>query len=68
MNENHNGLLRYYFPKSSDLSQATQQQVDEAVYRLNHRPRRCLGWKTPHEVMHGYEVTPLTLTNWRTSL
>jgi IS30 family transposase len=61
LNENHNGLLRHYFPKGSDLSLLGQEQVLDAVYRLNHRPRRCLGWKTPHEVFHGYEVTPLTL-------
>lgn len=61
LNENHNGLLRYYFPKGSDLGGTSEQQVLDAVYRLNHRPRRCLGWKTPHEVFHGYEVTPLTL-------
>lgn len=66
-NENSNGLLRYYFAKGSDLSAIDQQQVLEAVYRLNHRPRRCLGWKTPHEVFHGYEVSPLTLDGWRTS-
>ena len=67
LNENHNGLLRFYFPKGSDLSDVTEQQVMDAVYRLNHRPRRCLGWKTPHEVFHGFEVTPLTLRDWRTS-
>jgi 5S rRNA maturation endonuclease (ribonuclease M5) len=61
LNENHNGLLRHYFPKGSDLGMASEEQVLQAVYRLNHRPRRCLGWKTPHEVFHGYKVTPLTL-------
>ncbi|MCA0325463.1 MAG: IS30 family transposase [Proteobacteria bacterium] len=66
LNENHNGLLRYYFPKGSDLGQFSQQQVLDAVYRLNHRPRRCLGWRTPHEVFHGFTVTPLTLNDWRT--
>ncbi|WP_243457636.1 IS30 family transposase [Ottowia testudinis] len=61
LNENHNGLLRYYFPKGSDLSHVSEQQVLDAVHRLNHRPRRCLGWLTPHEVFHGFEMTPLTL-------
>ena len=61
LNENHNGLLRHYFPKGSDLGKASEQEVLQAVYRLNHRPRRCLDWKTPHEVFHGYKVTPLTL-------
>ena len=67
LNENHNGLLRYYFPKGSDLSAVTETEVLDAVYRLNHRPRKCLGWKTPHEVFHGFEMTPLTLQHWRTS-
>lgn len=67
LNENHNGLLRYYFPKGSDLSAVTETEVLDAVHRLNHRPRRCLGWKTPHEVFHGFEMTPLTLHDWRTS-
>ena len=35
---------------------ASEQEVLQAVYRLNHRPRGCLGWKTPHEVFHGYKV------------
>jgi IS30 family transposase len=61
-NENHNGLLRHYFPKGCDLGAFRQLHVLDAVYRLNHRPRRCLGWKTPHEVFHGYAVSPLTLT------
>ncbi|MFT4242349.1 MAG: IS30 family transposase [Acidovorax sp.] len=67
LNENHNGLLRHYFPKGSDLGQVTEQQVLDAVYQLNHRPRKCLGWKTPHEVFHGYRIAPLTLPGWRTS-
>ena len=67
LNENHNGLLRHYLPKCSDLGSVTTMQLDEAIYRLNHRPRQCLGWKTPHEVFHGYSITPLTPSNPRTS-
>lgn len=63
LNENHNGLLRHDFPKGCDFSKVSEQQVLDAVYRLNHRPRKCLGWKTPHEVFHGFEIVPLTLTN-----
>lgn len=58
-NENTNGLLRQYFPKKTNFQQITQQQLDDAVYRLNHRPRKCLGWRTPHEVYHGSPITPL---------
>ena len=61
LNENHNGLLRQYFPKGCDLGQFTLVQVQEAMHRLNHRPRKCLGWRTPHEVFCGFEVLPLTL-------
>ncbi|MDD2712478.1 MAG: IS30 family transposase [Simplicispira sp.] len=63
LNENHNGLLRQYFPKKMSLREVTQIEVDAAVYALNHRPRKCLGYRTPHEVFFGVEMTPLTLDN-----
>jgi len=49
-NENTNGLLRQWFPRKTDLSSVTQSQLDEALDLLNHRPRKCLGWKSPFEV------------------
>lgn len=49
-NENTNGLLRQYFPKRSDLAKVTQEQLDHAVYLLNTRPRKRLGYKTPQQV------------------
>lgn len=49
-NENANGLLRQYFPKTIGLLDVTTQQVLEAVHKLNNRPRKCLGFKTPYEV------------------
>jgi IS30 family transposase len=49
-NENTNGLLRQYFPKKSNLSLTTPEQLAAAVAELNHRPRRALGWQTPYEV------------------
>ena len=61
LNENHNGLLRQFFPKQSNLLKVTQHQVDEAVHRLNHRPRKCLGYRTPHEVFFGLKMQPLKL-------
>ena len=49
-NENANGLLRQYFPKTMELVGVTRKQVFDAVHKLNSRPRKCLGYKTPYEV------------------
>lgn len=49
-NENANGLLRQYFPKSMELHNVAVSKVVEAIDKLNGRPRKCLGWKTPYEV------------------
>lgn len=51
-NENTNGLLRQYLPKDSDLSVLTDEQLRSYVSALNHRPRKCLGYKSPFEVFH----------------
>ncbi len=56
LNENSNGLLRQYFPKGMELSDITEEQVQEAVGRINHRPRKVLGFKTPYEVFFGVEL------------
>ena len=61
LNENTNGLLRQYFPKGTDMRWITQTQVDDAVYALNHRPRKCLGYKTPHEVFYNLPLKPIKL-------
>lgn len=61
LNENTNGLLRQFFPKKRSLLKVTTAQVDAAVYLLNHRPRKCLGYRTPHEVFYNLPVRPLTL-------
>lgn len=53
LNENSNGLLRQYFPKWMELTEVTQEQVQWAVDRLNHRPRKVLGFRTPFEVFFG---------------
>lgn len=49
-NENTNGLLREYFPKGFDFNTVSEEQVQAVVDQLNHRPRKCLGYKTPWEI------------------
>ena len=49
-NENANGLLRQYFPKSMELIDIPVSDVFNAVDKLNSRPRKCLGFRTPYEV------------------
>ena len=56
LNENSNGLLRQYFPKGMELVNITDEQVLAAVEKLNHRPRKVLGYRTPHEVFFGVEI------------
>lgn len=56
LNENSNGLIRQYFPKGTDLADITDEQVQRAVERLNHRPRKVLGGRSPHEVLFGVEM------------
>jgi len=51
-NENTNGLLREYFPKGKDISELTDEYIQAKVDELNHRPRKCLGYKTPFEVYY----------------
>jgi transposase, IS30 family len=50
LNENSNGLVRQYFPKGSDFTLITQADLDQVLERLNHRPRKTLGYQTPFEV------------------
>ena len=49
-NENMNGLIRQFFPKKMPFDDITDQDITFVTNRLNHRPRKCLGYKTPHEV------------------
>ena len=49
-NENTNGLLRQYFPKGTDLSRWSAEDLEAVALAINNRPRKILGWKTPAEV------------------
>ena len=55
LNEYTNGLIRQYFPKGSSFTDITPQKIQEVENKLNHRPRKTLGWKTPYEVFYGLE-------------
>jgi hypothetical protein len=43
------GKDREFSPKGMDLAKVSQQDVDYAIYLINHRPRKCLGWKSTHD-------------------
>lgn len=50
-NENTNGLLREYYPKGMDLSLVDENELKINLEKMNNRPRKCLGFKTPNEVL-----------------
>jgi transposase, IS30 family len=50
-NENTNGLIRRYFPKGTDFNKVTYQQLREVQDKLNNRPRKVLGYRTPLEIL-----------------
>ncbi len=59
-NENTNGLLRQYFPKKQDFQNLTDEAIQQAMFKLNFRPRKCLAFKTPFEVFFNLSVALTT--------
>lgn len=60
-NENTNGLIRQYIPKGIDFTTITEAELLKVEERLNNRPRKCLGMKTPNQVFFGIDP-PVALT------
>lgn len=53
-NENSNGLLREYYPKGMDLSKTNNTELKEKLALFNNRPRKCINYKTPNELIIEY--------------
>jgi IS30 family transposase len=60
-NENTNGLIRQYVPKGTRLSTFSPAKIQRIEERLNHRPRKTLGYQTPHEVLFNQPPTPVAI-------
>lgn len=58
-NENTNGLLRQYFPKGTDLSRWTSDEINAVAATLNDRPRKTLNWRTPAEALDDQLKSPV---------
>jgi len=56
-NENTNGLIRRLYPKSASFASISESDLRRIDEFLNDRPRKCLGWKTPREVMAAFLAT-----------
>lgn len=50
-NENTNGLLREFFQKGKSFKNSSLVDIQEVQYTLNHRPRKCLGYKCPADIV-----------------
>jgi len=55
-NENLNGLIRRLHPKGSSFLNIDTKELDRIEHFVNDRPRKCLGWKTPREVMSEFQA------------
>lgn len=57
LNENTNGLIRQYATKGSSFEDMTQKDVQDIMEKLNNRPRKCLNFRTPNEIMFGINLS-----------
>jgi IS30 family transposase len=53
LNENTNGLIRQYIPKRKDIDDLSDEEVAKIIEKINNRPRKCLGFKTPSQLFLG---------------
>jgi len=53
INENTNGLMRQYFPKGTDFQNVSNTKLPEVIDKLNDRPRKLLGYRTPAQIILG---------------
>lgn len=60
LNEHTNGLIRQYLPKQTDFTRIKRREIQEIQNRLNNRPRKSLGYKTPSEVFYAKVAKVLT--------
>jgi IS30 family transposase len=60
LNENTNGLVRQYCPKKSDFAPLSRHDIQKIADQLNHRPRKVLDYRTPHEVFFDLQNVALT--------
>lgn len=58
-NEQVNGLIRRYLPKDTRFRHVTHERLDEIVEKINNRPRKCLGYRTPNEVFYKHRENQL---------
>ncbi|MCU7879301.1 MAG: IS30 family transposase [Candidatus Thiodiazotropha sp. (ex Lucinoma aequizonata)] len=56
INENTNGLIQQYFPKGNDFNKVSDEQIEQVMDRLNNRPRRTRGGRSPNELFMGQRV------------
>ena len=55
--ENTNGLIRQYIPKGKDIDDLSDEEVAVIIEKINNRPRKCLGFKTPNQLFLGIHPT-----------